>query len=228
MEFSLDSLDGFPVDSDILEASEGHVTNSPTTKILSPKPCVKSRDQRNTVVSNQGYHSYGTSTKTKESEGRIDTKSQTLFDESKKLPEAKTSLGNSHKYQTSSQITNMRSPSSTPETTDFATTSQQYLDHRQSALKLDSNCATYSKSASQTDCQKALVDLDMPTRGDNFVGGISHHCDLSPWERWVIQKACQEREKREGKRLSNVSRNVCICFHGNLTTPTKGGAKVLS
>ena len=142
MEFSLDSLDGFPVDSDILEASEGHVTDSPTTKILSPKPCVKSRDQKNTVVSNQGYHNYGTSTKTKESEGRIDTKSQTLFDGSKKLPEAKISLGNTHKYQTSSQITNMRSPSSTPKTTDFATTSQQYLDHRQSALKLDSNCAT--------------------------------------------------------------------------------------
>ena len=209
MEFSLDSLDGFPEDSDVLETSEGHVIDSPTEK-TSPRACVKSKDIENAVISNQECHDLDTFPKTKEREGRIDkieNQRVLYYDEFKKVPESKISL---KKYQeTSSDFTKTeseRSPSSTystPKIADLVIISKKCPDHRQCGLKLTSNCA--SSKSSSVDQREDLPELATPTRGDNFVGVDSHHHDLSPWERWVVQKARQERERREGKRLSDVS-----------------------
>ena len=209
MEFSLDSLDGFPEDSDVLETSEGHMTDS-STKKKSPKACVESKDKENAIVSNQECHDLDTSPETTERKGRIDNiESQTVFNEHRRVPESKISL---KKYQeTSSDFTRTKcehSPSSTystPESADLATSSQKNLDHRLCGLKLTSNCASSDSSSADQREDLPHAQLAAPTRGDNFVSVVTHHHDLSPWERWVVQKARQERERREGKRLSDVS-----------------------
>ena len=211
MEFSLDSLDGFPQDSDILETSEGHVTDSPTKK-TSPKICVTSKDEENAIVS---YHKYGTSTKAKEREGRTDN--NTVFNEleSNTLSDTKISLEKSQKYHEMrsdfSKTTSDCSPSSTCSTPEIIGL-QKCPDHRQCGTELALNKYATSSliSASQTDRQEDLLKLATPTRGDRVVGVVSHHPDLSPWERWVVQKAHQERERREEQKLSYVSGQFCL------------------
>lgn len=47
---------------------------------------------------------------------------------------------------------------------------------------------------------------------------------LSPWERWVLQKAHREKERRHKRRLSKVCVYV-LCCHGNQTTPIKMGRR---
>ena len=207
MDFSLDSLDGFPED---LETSREHVL----TKNSSPKAHVKSKDEENaivSIVSNQECRDHGTFAEIKHREERTDSnESQTVFNEPRRVPESKISL---KKYpETSSDSTKMKcepSPSSTCKIADMAISQ----DGPELGLNHASNYAT--PNSSSTSQQEDLPELATPTRGYNFVGVISHHHDLSPWERWVVQKARQERERREGKRLSDVS-NVWICFHGNL------------
>jgi hypothetical protein len=229
MDFSLDSLDGFPGDSDILEASQEHVTDLLTSK-TSPKACVKSKDKENAIISatesNRECDGHDTSAETKQREGRIDSiESQTAVNEPRRVPESNISLRRCP--EKSSDFTRMkyeRSPSSicsTHEIADFAI-SQEDPKHGRFGLKFASNCTTpNSLSTSQTDQREDLPQVATPTRGDNFVGVVSHHHDLSPWERWVVQKARQEREKREGKRLSDVSNVWMISFHGNLHKRTQ-------
>ena len=202
MEFSLDSLDGFPEDSDVLETSEGHVTDSPTKK-TSSKESEKSKDKGTAIISNQEYHDPDVPAKIKESKGN--DISQTGF---KKLPKALENCQETSSDFTRAQCEHL--PSSACEFADLATVSQQCPDHRHCSLKLLST--SNSISVSQTDHQHALSELATPIRGDTFVGVISHHHDLSPWERWVVQKARQERERREEKRLSDVSRQFCLAL----------------
>lgn len=210
MDFSVDSLDGFPGDSDVLEVSQEHVTDLLTNR-TSPKACVKSKDKENaiisTTVSNRECDGHDTSAETKQREGRIE--SHIVFNEPRRVPESKISLRRCP--EKSSGFTKMKckrlpsSTCSTHEIADFAI-SQEDPEQERFDLKFASNCATpNSLSTSQTDQREDLPELATPTRGDNFVGVVSHHHDLSPWERWVVQKARQEREKREGKRLSDVS-----------------------
>lgn len=210
MEFSLDSLDELPEDSDVLDPPQEHVTDTPAGK-ASPKAHVQSKDKEDATVSDLEHKEeccdLNMSPETEEKKGRIDDiDSDTLFIESRKVPESKISLKKCQ--ETSSDVRTVKCESpvcSTPEIADFAIMSQK---HRYSDLKLISNCAASNSSRSQTDQREDLIDLPelaTPTRGDTFVGVVSHHHDLSPWERWVVQKAHQERERREGKKLSDVS-----------------------
>ena len=209
MDFSLDSLDGFPED---LEISREYIL----TKNTSSKACIKSKDEENDSVPNQECRD-DTSAETKQREVETDNiESKAVFNEPGRVPESlKISLEKFH--GTSSDSTKMKymyepSMRSTHETADLAI-SQEGPEHGRFDLKRASNCATpNSLSTSQ---REDLPKLATPTRGNNIVGGVSHHHDLSPWEKWVVQKARQEQEEREGKRLSDVS-IVWICFHGNL------------
>ena len=210
MDFSLDSLDGFPED---LETSREHVL----TKNTSSKACIKSKDEENDSVPNQECRD-DTSAETKRREVETDNiESKAVFNEPGRVPESsKISLKKFHGM--SSDSTKMKyepSMHSTHETADLAI-SQEGPEHGYFGLKHASNCATpNSLSISQ---REDLPKLATPTRGNNIVGVVSHHHDLSPWERWVVQKARQEQEEREGKRLSDVS-IVWIYFHGNVHKP---------
>lgn len=205
MDFSLDSLDGFPED---LETSREYIL----TKNTSSKACIKSKDEENDSVPNQECRD-DTSAETKRREGETDTniESKAVFGEPGRVPESsKISLEKYHR--TSSDSKYELSMCSTHEIADLAI-SQEGPEHGHFGLKRASNCATpNSLSTSQ---REDLPKLATPTRGNYFMGVVSYHHDLSPWERWVVQKACQEQEEREGKRLSDVS-IVWICFHGNL------------
>ena len=59
------------------------------------------------------------------------------------------------------------------------------------------------------------------TSGEGPSVGRADGC-LSPWERWVLQKAHREKERRHKRRLSKVCVYV-LCCHGNQTTRIKMG-----
>ena len=229
MDFSVDSLDLAPVDDDddFFETSDKH-SCSPLTGKPKRVDLVGSEDEENIESRSPAADSCSRDCRTPGEQTR--RKEDVLVPEgvaSSKWTEIDTSMkGNFHDQERSrfamnstrsAQTPNINSskqdsPSNTSKCTSGENTSPpnsscnlKDIDMEVSAhsslnyLNLTPNRQSRIVKRSATPTTPINT---FPRHKDVSVGGVDN--SLSPWERWVIQKAHQDREKRENRRQSKV------------------------
>ena len=192
LDFSVDSLDGLPPQADLLDFFE--------TSPLEQGACQDAVRETNKKNAERLERGGGCG----ESEGQLSkithTPSSSRDGADADIIEKQTS---SYSIDRSVDVYN--------EESSLDTTHQSRPPHAESKLP------THSDSNDQRSCSTSLSMPTTPKACNTNSVDVPH--SLSPWERWVIQKAIQEKEKREKTRLSKVNVGFFL-FPWKLTTPT--------